>query len=174
MCAAGLEGSTADDVAKEVAIYRAHKASPVVIATDGRPLASALHVLPVPRPTRRWRSCCRPWPATCSVRGGAGHRRPGAAAARGAGRDRGGTVGDDARAPWSADGETVLQRLRIDLQPVTRRYSDELRVGSYDGQLEASTVRLTQLFRYVLGVIPLDAYQIDEGKVGTPWSSSTT
>ena len=35
VCAAGLEGSTADDVAKEVAIYRAHKASPVVIATDG-------------------------------------------------------------------------------------------------------------------------------------------
>ena len=29
------KGSTADDVAKEVAIYRAHKASPVVIATDG-------------------------------------------------------------------------------------------------------------------------------------------
>ena len=52
---------------------------------------------------------------------------------------------------------------------MTRRYSDGLRVGSYDGQLEASTaVRLTQLFRYVLGVIPLDAYQIDEGKVGTP------
>ena len=32
VCAAGLEGSTADDVAKEVAIYRAHKASPIVIA----------------------------------------------------------------------------------------------------------------------------------------------
>src|ERR671918_453060 len=49
VCAAGLQGSTADDVAKEVAIYRAHKASPVVIATDGQArFASALHVLPVP------------------------------------------------------------------------------------------------------------------------------
>ena len=35
MCAAGLRGPNADDVAKEVAIYRAHKAAPVVIATDG-------------------------------------------------------------------------------------------------------------------------------------------
>jgi glutamine---fructose-6-phosphate transaminase (isomerizing) len=172
VCAAGLEGSTADDVAKEVAIYRAHKASPVVIATDGQArFASALHVLPVP-PTH---------PALAFVLSAmAGHLfgyeaalaidalarplREARAAIEAA------TVGDDrAGALVRRDGETVLRRLRIDLQPVTRRYSDGLRVGSYDGQLEASTaVRLTQLFRYVLGVIPLDAYQIDEGKVGTP------
>ena len=49
MCAAGLEGSTADDVAKEVAIYRAHKAAPIVIATDGEArFAAALHVISVP------------------------------------------------------------------------------------------------------------------------------
>ena len=49
VCAAGLEGSTADDVAKEVAIYRAHKASPIVIATDGQArFAAALHVISVP------------------------------------------------------------------------------------------------------------------------------
>ena len=35
MCAAGLVGSTADDVAKEVAIFRAHKAAPIVIASEG-------------------------------------------------------------------------------------------------------------------------------------------
>ena len=35
MCAAGLAGSTADDVGKEVAIFRAHKATPIVIADDG-------------------------------------------------------------------------------------------------------------------------------------------
>ena len=32
---AGLHGSTADDVAKEVAIYKAHKATPIVVATEG-------------------------------------------------------------------------------------------------------------------------------------------
>jgi glucosamine--fructose-6-phosphate aminotransferase (isomerizing) len=172
VCAAGLQGSTADDVAKEVAIYRAHKASPVVIATDGQArFASALHVLPVP-PTH---------PALAFVLSAmAGHLfgyeaalaidalarplREARAAIEAA------TVGGDRPgALVYRDGETVLRRLRNDLQPVTRRYSDGLRVGSYDGQLEASTaVRLTQLFRYVLGVIPLDAYQIDEGKVGTP------
>ena len=41
VCAAGLTGSTADDVAKEVAIYRAHKAAPVVIATDRARAGSA-------------------------------------------------------------------------------------------------------------------------------------
>ena len=171
VCAAGLEGSTADDVAKEVAIYRAHKASPVVIATDGQArFASALHVLPVP-PTH---------PALAFVLSAmAGHlfgyeaalaidalarplREARAAIEAAVGGDRPGAL-------VRRDGETVLRRLRTDLQPVTRRYSDGLRVGSYDGQLEASTaVRLTQLFRYVLGVVPLDAYQIDEGKVGTP------
>ncbi len=170
VCAAGLEGSTADDVAKEVAIYRAHKASPVVIATDGQArFASALHVLPVP-PTH---------PALAFVLSAmAGHLfgyeaalaidalarplREARAAIESATVDEPGAVAGH-------DGEAVLRRLRTDLQPVTRRYTDGLRVGSYDGQLEASTaVRLTQLFRYVLGVVPLDAYQIDEGKVGTP------
>ena len=41
VCAAGLTGSTADDVAKEIAIYRAHKAAPVVIATEGEERFSA-------------------------------------------------------------------------------------------------------------------------------------
>jgi glutamine---fructose-6-phosphate transaminase (isomerizing) len=153
-----------------VAIYRAHKASPVVIATDGQArFASALHVLPVP-PTH---------PALAFVLSAmAGHLfgyeaalaidalarplREARAAIESA------TVGEPG-AVAGHDGEAVLRRLRTDLQPVTRRYTDGLRVGSYDGQLEASTaVRLTQLFRYVLGVVPLDAYQIDEGKVGTP------
>lgn len=35
MCAAGLGDGTASDVAKEVAIYKAHKAIPIVVATEG-------------------------------------------------------------------------------------------------------------------------------------------
>jgi glucosamine--fructose-6-phosphate aminotransferase (isomerizing) len=66
-------------------------------------------------------------------------------------------------------GESVLRDLRGELDPLTRRYFDGLRVGSYNGQLEASTaVRLATLLRYAAGVVPLEAYQIDEGKVGTP------
>ena len=50
VCAAGLEGPNADDVGKEVAIYRAHRAAPVVIATDGqRAFTAALQTLRVPK-----------------------------------------------------------------------------------------------------------------------------
>jgi fructoselysine-6-P-deglycase FrlB-like protein len=49
VCAAGLVGGTADDVAKEVAIYKAHKATPIVIATEAdERFAAALAVLTVP------------------------------------------------------------------------------------------------------------------------------
>src|SRR4029450_7274122 len=49
VCAAGLVGSTADDVAKEVAIYRAHKAAPCVSASEGEPrFSAALDLITVP------------------------------------------------------------------------------------------------------------------------------
>jgi glutamine---fructose-6-phosphate transaminase (isomerizing) len=188
VCAAGLSGSTADDVAKEVAIYRAHKASPVVIATDGQSrYASALHVIPVPethpdlafvlsamaghvfgyeaalaidglaRPLREARAAIE----GLIARGGLGTGRPDGLGARPGGAD------DTLVLP--VDGDALLRRLRPDLDLAARRYFDGLRVGGYDGQLEASTaVRLAALLRYVLGVIPLDAYQVDQGKVGTP------
>jgi glucosamine--fructose-6-phosphate aminotransferase (isomerizing) len=202
VCAAGLEGSTADDVAKEVAIYRAHKASPVVIASDGQSrFASALHVLSVPathpalafvlssmaghlfgyeaalaidglaHPLREARAAIEllvSEPATAGNGSGDGVRGAGTA---GAGRGAGGALVGPAAAVVAAghDGESMLRRLRPNLRPVARRYFDGLRVGSYDGQLEASTaVRLAALFRFVLGVVPLDVYQIEQGRVGTP------
>ena len=63
VCAAGLAGSTADDVGKEVAIFRAHKATPIVIADDGdeRYPAAARDRRAAGRPGAR-RSCCRRWP----------------------------------------------------------------------------------------------------------------
>ena len=48
VCAAGLAGSTADDVGKEVAIFRAHKATPIVIADDGDEHFVGATVIPVP------------------------------------------------------------------------------------------------------------------------------
>src|SRR5262249_60924931 len=46
---------------------------------------------------------------------------------------------------------------------------DGLRSGMYDGNLEASTaVKVTSLLRYASGPLPLDAYQLEHGKVGTP------
>ena len=48
VCAAGLAGSTADDVGKEVAIFRAHKATPIVIADDGDERFTGATVIFVP------------------------------------------------------------------------------------------------------------------------------
>ena len=49
VCAAGLRGSNADDVAKEMAIYRAHKAAPIAIVDDGEArFSSAIDTIAVP------------------------------------------------------------------------------------------------------------------------------
>ena len=48
VCAAGLAGSHADDVSKEVAIFRAHKATPIVVADDGETRYPAAAVINVP------------------------------------------------------------------------------------------------------------------------------
>src|SRR5204863_4748660 len=48
VCATGLAPATAGDVAKEVAIYRAHKAAPIVIATEGTTFPAALETITVP------------------------------------------------------------------------------------------------------------------------------
>jgi glucosamine--fructose-6-phosphate aminotransferase (isomerizing) len=67
------------------------------------------------------------------------------------------------------DAEAALDRLARELQPIAARFLDDLRAGSYDGSLEASTAsRLASLLRYATGIMPLDAYQLDYGKVGTP------
>jgi glutamine---fructose-6-phosphate transaminase (isomerizing) len=63
----------------------------------------------------------------------------------------------------------VRNRLRLGLEPVVGPFFDGLRAGAYNGQLEASTAaRVASLLRYGLGVLPLDAYQLEFGKVGTP------
>ena len=170
-------------MAKEVAIYRAHKASPVVIATDGQSrFASALHVIPVPEthPDLAFVLSAMAghvfgYEAALAIDALAHPLREARAAiegliARGAlpAVVASGGSGDDT-VVLPLDGEVLLRRLRPDLEPAARRYFDGLRVGSYDGQLEASTaVRLAALLRYVLGVVPLDAYQVDQGKIGTP------
>src|SRR5262249_43487257 len=67
------------------------------------------------------------------------------------------------------DAVALLEQLGRDLTPTAARFFDGLRANEYDGHLEASTaVRLSSLFRYLLGVVPLESYQVEFGKVGTP------
>src|SRR5262249_51990573 len=135
VCASGLTGSTADDVAKEVAIYRAHKASPIVIASEGdERFRAAMRVLSVPAV----------YPSLAFVLGTmVGHLFGYEAAlaidalavplraARSAIEER---VG----AGRPADDDLVAE-LEVVLQPLAGRFYDGLRTGSYNGNLEAST-----------------------------------
>jgi glucosamine--fructose-6-phosphate aminotransferase (isomerizing) len=166
VCATGLEGSTADDVAKEVAIYRAHKASPIVIATDGQArFAAALQVISVPEAHPDLAFVLTTvaghlfgYEAALAIDAQAHPMREARAAVEEA-------VGEHA----VTDGEGLLRTLRPALAASASRFFDGLRSGAYDGNLEASTaVRLASSYRYALGIAPLDAYQAEHGRIGTP------
>ncbi len=63
----------------------------------------------------------------------------------------------------------MLDELAPTLEPIAGRFFDGLRGGEYDGHLEASSaVRLASLFRFALGMVALESYQTEYGKVGTP------
>jgi glucosamine--fructose-6-phosphate aminotransferase (isomerizing) len=167
VCAAGLTGSNADDVAKEVAIYRAHKAAPVVIATEGEGrYTAALQALTVPPTHPRLAFVLAAmvghlfgYEAALAIDAGARPLREARAAIEDA-------VGSRVE---GADAEVLLDQLRPEFEPRAARFADTLRSGAYDGHLEASTAsRAGALFRYALGVSPLDGYQAEYGKVGTP------
>ena len=166
VCAAGLNGSNADDVAKEVAIYRAHKAVPIVIASEGdERFSAALHAVLVPTTH----------PSLAFVLSAMVGHLFGYEAALAI--DAQALPFREARAAIEAvissggahDAAALLDELADDLAPVASRFFDGLRTNDYDGHLEASTaVRLSSLLRYALGVVPLESYQVEFGKVGTP------
>ena len=163
VCAAGLSDANADDVAKEVAIYRAHKAAPIVIATEGQErFNAAVQVLEVPP--------AHPELAFVLVTM-AGHLFAYEAALA---IDAQARPFREARAAIEAaassfTGLDPLPALAPLLQAPAAAFLDGLRAGSYDGHLEACTaVRVTSLLRYGLGQTSLDAYEMEFGKLGTP------
>jgi glucosamine--fructose-6-phosphate aminotransferase (isomerizing) len=166
VCAAGLEGSTADDVAKEVAIYRAHKATPIVVCSDGEERFAAAHqVLTVPavHPQLDFVLAAMAghlfgYEAALAIDALARPLREARSAIEEA-------VGESV----VADGDVLLSSLRRPLTGAAQRFFDGLRSGSYDGSLDASTaVRLAASFRYAIGIASLDAYQAELGRIGTP------
>ena len=163
VCAAGLSGSTADDVAKEVAIFRAHKATPVVVADDGDvryPAAATIGVPPVD-------------PAVAFVLSTMVGHLFGYEAA---------LAIDASAVPLRAAREVIehavlrerspdamLAAVRAGVARCAEQFVDGLRSSRYDGHLEASTaVRLAGLLRDVQADQPVEAYQSESGKVGSP------
>ena len=172
VCAAGLVGSTADDVAKEVAIFRAHKAAPIVIASEGdRSYSSAVAVITVPATHPRLAFILSTmaghlfgYEAALAIDAQAQPLRAARAAIDLAATQIGGDLHGE-----QVDGEDLLLGLRAELSTQSATYMDALRSGSYNGHLEANTaVRLAGQLRFATGVSPLDGYQLEFGRVGTP------
>ena len=164
VCAAGLRGSNADDVGKEVAIFRAHKSAPIVVAEDGEHrYSAALDTLWVPRVHSDLAF------VLCAMAGHLfGYEAALAidASARPL-REARGCI--EAIVSGATEGDDLLRTLADEVTPHAARFFDLLRTSSYDGALEAGTaVRLASLLRYATGVVPLDVYQVEFGKVGTP------
>ena len=164
VCASGLHGANADDVSKEVAIYRAHKAAPIVVATDDSDsFGAALATIYVP-PTH---------PQLGFVLSAmAGHIFGYEAALK---IDEQALLFRKARAAIESlagledDPDLYLHRLRDLIQPAATEFFSTLRSGDLNGHLEASTAeRVGSLLRYTAGIVPLEAYQVEYGKVGTP------
>jgi glucosamine--fructose-6-phosphate aminotransferase (isomerizing) len=163
VCAAGLSGSTADDVAKELAIYRAHKAAPIAIVSDDDDrFGAALEVLSVPAVH----------PALGFVLAAMVGHLFGYEAALAI--DASARPLREARAIIEAEAAAPERLVDLDhvadlLEAPAERFFAVLRDGGYDGSLEAATaVRVASLFRYATGVFPLDAFQLEHGRVGTP------
>jgi glucosamine--fructose-6-phosphate aminotransferase (isomerizing) len=84
-------------------------------------------------------------------------------------REARGAIEQVVSGPGRTDGDDLLGALTETLTPLATKFFDTLRAGGYDGSLEAGTaVRLAALMRYATGVVPLDTYQVEFGKVGTP------
>ncbi len=162
VCAAGLEGSTADDVAKEVAIYRAHRAVPLVVATEGQEFPGAVVTVFVPVVH----------PALAFVLSAmAGHLFGYEAALA---IDAQARLLREARAAVDeslADPVDLrlLERLGPALAPVAGRIFARLRAGDFDGHLRPATaLDLASLLRYAIGTLPLETFELDHGRRALP------
>ena len=165
ICATGLNSSTQSDVTKEVAIYKAHKASPIVITDNGAAYPDAHRVIVVPETNPKLSFILATmvghlfgYEAALSIDSLALPFR----------QTRSEIERILSKSPLISAQE-LLDNILEPLQVIAKSYFDGLRSGLYNGSLEASTAaRISTLYRYAVGTIPLDSYQIDTGKVGTP------
>ncbi len=164
VCAAGLVGSNADDVAKEVAIFRAHKAAPVVVATEGElRFGAAYDILTVPavHPELDFVLSAMVghvfgYEAALAIDASARPLREARAAI-------------EAVTSQTADDDVLLWGLAERLAAPATKFFEGVRAGIYDCAMEAATaVRLASVLRFATGLVSLDAYQLEMGKAGTP------
>jgi glucosamine--fructose-6-phosphate aminotransferase (isomerizing) len=164
VCAAGLPPAAASDVGKELAIYRAHKAAPVVIATRGDAYPAALATIEVPPVHPRLAFVLSAmaghlfgYEAALAIDAQARSLREIRAAV------------EDVTAEGEVPPEHLLIRLAPRMTAGARAFQEGLRSGAYNGALEAGTaVELASVLRYATRALPLELYELDHGRVGTP------
>jgi glucosamine--fructose-6-phosphate aminotransferase (isomerizing) len=157
VCAGTAGGANARDIAKEIEIFRAHKAAPVLIVaeTEREVFSPDVDVVQIP--------ACHPELAfvlTAMV----GHIFGYEAAV---------AIDNQARPLREArallEKNCTLEELQTDLDAITGPVLADLRAGIYDGHLSASNAaRLTALLRYATGTLPVENYEAEMGKMGTP------
>jgi glucosamine--fructose-6-phosphate aminotransferase (isomerizing) len=168
VCAAGTTGSTAADIGKEVAIFRAHHARPIVICTEGADAYTADAYATIPVPAVH--------PELDFVLGAVAGHLFGYEAARAID-----ALARPLRLVRSAleasidpelPADAVLERLRPSLVEHGRTLLADLRAGRLDGCLESSTaIVLTGAWQAALGYQDLASFVAIEGAEagsGTP------
>ncbi len=166
VCAAGLSGPNADDAAKEVAIFAAHKAAPIVVVDHGEEgrFAAAPHVVAVPAVEPELAFILSVmvghlfgYEAALAIDA---HARPL--------REALSAIERFADGQWVSP-DAVLRALAPSLEASSTEFFARLRSGAYDGNLEAATaVRVASMLRYVTGVLPVEVYELEYDRVGTP------
>ncbi len=179
VCAAGLNGrraqdgqgdpqAVAKDVVKEVDIYRAHSGAPVVM-TDHSSFSEVCDdvvQLPEVHPELAFVLAAMAghlfaYEAALAIDAGAEPLR----------RTRAAVLAalEETPAGSAPDAAGLAKRLEPELRVHAEDFSRLLRSGHYDGHLPpSSAVSVSSLFRYVLGDVPLAAFELEFGRMGTP------
>ncbi len=170
ICVAGVSGSNLHDMVKEVAIFKAHKACPVVIVTEEqeslfKPYAKGIIKTPHASGV-----------VSVLLNTMAGHLW-GYYAARAI--DNSSAILKTARASTvealvnSTRGDlygdrAIIKSLSRKLYAPCKEFYKRLRSGLYNSCLEVNTAsELSLLLKYVQGKIPLEDFEIDFGKSGS-------
>ena len=163
VCAAGLEGSNATDVQKEIAIYRAHKAAPVVVASRGQAAFDSVDSILVPSVNPR---------VDFVLSAMAGHLFGYEAALTIDSwalplREIRATVQELASAGMTAG--SVLMHLGPRIKPSARKFLEAVSDGGCDGVMNLGpAMRLGILLRCAIGDLPFETYELERGSGAGP------
>ncbi len=181
VCAAGIGGSNIDDIAKEVAIYCAHEACPVVLVADDVKFSAppGAHVvrLPVAAPELGFVSSAMAghlfaYEAALAVDGLADPLRQTQqiieqllaelpSLPEPASQDSTAKVLEQIAQRWEDSHEAVATQAKT--------YAKALAKNQYDGYLGAGlAAEISSLYKYSGGLTNLASYQREFGSVGTP------